>query len=858
MEHQQSRRVGVSAVGAHVPRRERLIAQLDGAARVVVLRAPQGFGKTVLLRQWQETASAGARILRCDNGWREGAIGFWARLARLVPPVAGHEPVTFDDEDAAFEGVAEALKTTASSIALVLDDFQVVRDPTVSERLLALVAACPSLRLVVATRARHPIESAADALVLTLDDLALDPADVIALAGRHGAGLRVVDAELIVDAMGGWPAMIDRIVRHLAKRPITSERVSEAVQLTDDDLTSWLLDEVVSPEHVEVMAQLAVAEHLTVGAARFLTGNDSAEDVLDDLLAQGLLTRTMDLDSNEPLFEFPTVIRRLALARMGRASADDGDARSSDLARWFAEQGRPEVALVQAFSGRDWTLIAQLFESSWLDLINADEDLIVNALRQMPEEIARTHPKVHAVRYIVLGTVMSPQDLPQPMARTFVDAVDLARRMGAVNAVEIAVAEFIVLRRSGRYRDAARIGRMAHFLAEIIGSHVPDYLIPMIPMARLQLALTFELAGRAKDAAEQLALSLVALESVSNVDGFELNQITGVLAAKAAAEGDLVASRVWTQRQVPTEGSVPRVWLMPYVPSGHRIARAIDAVDALERADADEQLVQLRLQEARDELWAMSAWAQARYDLAWSDQVGAARNLEFAKLRHREWLNSESAAEPALLSAEVDFSLAAGLGNRASVLLMKTESKHPAIQLARARLEFLTGESERAAALTRDVLRSRHITDRVRLDALVLRASAVAREEGTDSSMALWREACTVASRMGSPLLPFAMADAAQRDSAAARLDALAEIVRRCRERGVDALFPERVAVINLTAREHEVLEKLALDIPIMVIARIHYVSEATIRTQIRSLYGKLAVHSRDEAVVVAEAEGLL
>lgn len=844
------------ADGAFVrPSSSRLLAALDGSAQVVVLRAPQGFGKTTLLRQWLESQPADTAAFL--SGKAVALDRFWSGLAEHVGM-----PPTAETEAAARDQVRSRLQALKEPFAIIVDDFQLLKDPGLVVQLLDLVEACPQLRLLVATRARHVIEAQArdraETAVFTVDDLSLSAEESREFAGTRGVHLTAEDAQLVVDATGGWPAMIHKVVRRLARRSGTPERLGETLRLMDADLSAWLMGELVSSQNSVIMSQLAVAEHLTIGAARFLTGNERISESLDELVTDGLLIRSVDPDTNEQVYEFPTAIRRLALAGLGRPTGADIEDRGPQLAQWFADEGRPDLALAQAAAARDWEFIAGLFESSWSQLYNAEEELLVSTMRQLPEEVARAYPKAHAVRYIVLGTAMSPADLPQPMARTFKDVVEIAHKMGAINAVEIAVAEYIVLRRSGRYSDAVRVGKVAHYLAEIIGSRVPAYIVPMVPMARLQLALTFELAGRGKDAAEQLAISLAALESLTEVNSFELNQITGVAAAKAAMDGDFVASEVWSDREVAVEETVPRVWLMPFVPSGHQIARAIQAVDRLDKAAAEAPLVQLRLQERRDELWAMSAWAQARYDLAWSDPVAAIRNLEMSRVRHREWHTHDSAAHSILLSAEVDIFLSAGQGNQAATRLLKTESKHPAVQLARARLAYHTEDYETAGALTREIMRSRGSSDRWRVHAMIVRAGALARTKGIEASLETWRRASTLAARMGNTLLPFAMADTEVRDQAALRLDDLAEIVRWCRWRGVDALLPRTVHVINLTAREQAVLEKLALDVPVSVIAREHYVSEATVKTQLNSLYTKLGVHSRADAVIVAANEGLL
>lgn len=62
----------------------------------------------------------------------------------------------------------------------------------------------------------------------------------------------------------------------------------------------------------------------------------------------------------------------------------------------------------------------------------------------------------------------------------------------------------------------------------------------------------------------------------------------------------------------------------------------------------------------------------------------------------------------------------------------------------------------------------------------------------------------------------------------------------------------------DLSRRESEVLELIARGFSYNEIAALQGVSVHTVRTQIKSLYGKLAVHSRSEAVFEASRMGLL
>jgi DNA-binding NarL/FixJ family response regulator len=69
---------------------------------------------------------------------------------------------------------------------------------------------------------------------------------------------------------------------------------------------------------------------------------------------------------------------------------------------------------------------------------------------------------------------------------------------------------------------------------------------------------------------------------------------------------------------------------------------------------------------------------------------------------------------------------------------------------------------------------------------------------------------------------------------------------------------PDAEATITLTRREQEVLEFIARGFSYAEIARQQGITVHTVQTYIKKLYGKLAVHSRSEAVYEANRLGLL
>ena len=95
-------------------------------------------------------------------------------------------------------------------------------------------------------------------------------------------------------------------------------------------------------------------------------------------------------------------------------------------------------------------------------------------------------------------------------------------------------------------------------------------------------------------------------------------------------------------------------------------------------------------------------------------------------------------------------------------------------------------------------------------------------------------------------------------------------VLEKYRHRGVEdrqARAPERTgdgpdadeeSGIALSDREREVLDLIARGFSYAEVARLKLISVDTVRSHIKHLYGKLAVHSRSEAVFEATRMGLL
>src|SRR5688572_2930935 len=132
--------------------RPRLVRRFDPRARLVLVVAPPGFGKTTLTAQWARTVSAPVAWISIDL-LDESPADFWRHVIEGIRSIV---PTIDDEPDAALEEdprsrlfltiLIAQLERFDGRAVLVLDSFSTLADRTVSDE-LALLVERPGARL---------------------------------------------------------------------------------------------------------------------------------------------------------------------------------------------------------------------------------------------------------------------------------------------------------------------------------------------------------------------------------------------------------------------------------------------------------------------------------------------------------------------------------------------------------------------------------------------------------------------------------------------------------------------------------------------------------------------------------------
>src|SRR5262245_3984117 len=372
---------GVGGLGAGgIVSRPRLFERLGTSARVTVVSAPPGSGKTVLLRSWiSQAGAAGSAAWVTVRRGEQDPQQFWLSAVGALRQTASGlvlmQPLTAAPD---LDGwaIAERLLTDLAPLDdrvwLVIDDVhELGPDQALRQLELLVMRAPPGLRFVLA--ARHDVRLGLHRLRLEGELGEIRGPDLrftVAEAGElfDAAGVDLPDPAPLVGRTEGWAAGLRLAALSLAGHPDPG-RFAEEFSGTERTVAEYLLAEVLDrqPEPVRrLLLRTSVLERVNGELADLLTGDGGGERVLQDLEAANAFV--VSLDTRRSWFRYHHLFADLLQLELRRTAPGEVTALHRAASGWFAGHGYPVDAVRHAQAARDWGLAARLLADSWYGL----------------------------------------------------------------------------------------------------------------------------------------------------------------------------------------------------------------------------------------------------------------------------------------------------------------------------------------------------------------------------------------------------------------------------------------------------------------------------------------------------------
>jgi LuxR family maltose regulon positive regulatory protein len=356
----------------HIIERPRLIARLaeGGGARVSVLAAPAGYGKTTLARQWSERQPgpvAWYRTTRASGDVALLAVQLDDLLASLAPefPREPQQVAAIASVNPSPQPLGRAILRTFDSLSrdvlLVVDEWEAAGTEE-AEELLSMLVEGLDIRFLITTRTRPEwftprLEVYGEGLEIGVEELTMTDAEAARVLNPVGA---VAGRARLMRTAEGWPAVLG-LAAMSGDVDFTSSRLLSRTLY--DFLASELLA-AAAPETQAALMLLAVASITEVEVARSVL-EAGADRVIQDAAARGLVAIT---DQNS--LSLHPLLRELLIRRFEDA---EPEARETQLlqARKLFELRRWDEALSVSEVARDAAFATEAIKAALDDLLAA-------------------------------------------------------------------------------------------------------------------------------------------------------------------------------------------------------------------------------------------------------------------------------------------------------------------------------------------------------------------------------------------------------------------------------------------------------------------------------------------------------
>jgi LuxR family transcriptional regulator, maltose regulon positive regulatory protein len=442
---------------------ERLFATPTEA--VVLICAPAGSGKTMLLHSWASGLLERLAWVTVDRNERD-AQRFWHHLVGALADAAGDDQLERFSPGPSFSGtgvverLVAQLGDLAEPIVLVVDDLHELISSDARALLeFFLEQRPPQLKVVLSSRedptlGLHRLRLAAELTEIRGPDLRFSIPEARQLLCAGGIGLSEAGLTALYERTEGWAAGLRLAAISLADHPDPERFVAE-FSGSERTVAGYLVAEVLErqpPDVRDLLLRTSILERVSGPLADVLTGGTGGEAILQQLEDQNAFVTA--LDAGRSWFRYHHLFADLLRLELRRTAPATVPSLHRAAAAWWAAHGEIVAAVRHHQAAGDWADAARLLMGdNYLALRLAGRTQTMHALLEVfPRGAVETDPNL-AVLLAIDNTVRGVLDQgagylavaeqgaaaipdnPQPQFEVFLAGamLALARRRGDVD-----------------------------------------------------------------------------------------------------------------------------------------------------------------------------------------------------------------------------------------------------------------------------------------------------------------------------------------------------------------------------------------------------------------------------------------
>ena len=864
----------------HVVMRPRLLARLNEGLhrKLTLIAAPAGFGKTTLISEWIagiERPTAWLSLDEGDNDSTRFLMYLVAALQTIAPTIGGVLDALQSPQPPPIESILTALLNEITTIAdhfvLVLDDYHVIDAKAIDQALTYLVEHLPpQMHLVIATREDPQLPlarlRARDHLTeLRATDLRFTASEAAAfLTQGMGLTLSAEDIALLSKRTEGWIAGLQLAAISLQGQQDTTSFITSFTG-SHHFVMDYLVEEVLhqQPESIQTfLLRTSILDRMTGSLcdAVLLNPSGSGQATLEYIEHANLFL--VPLDNERRWYRYHHLFADLLQQRLQQSSVSSTGDEAGDVAelhrrasQWFEDHGLEIEAFHHAANANDVARAERLIEGKGMPLqFRGAGTPVLNWLESLPKTTLDARPSLWV---------------------TYASALMMTGQHTAVEQ-KLQAAETALQGSEPDDRPKDLVGRIASMRATVAviqhdvetiitqSRRALEYLhpsnLPVRTATTWTLGYAYQLQGD-RVAASQAYSEVIAIGK-SFGDSIYTIAATINLGQLQEADNQLSLATRTYRRVLQLTGDPPQPIACEAYLGLARICYQWNDLDTAQQHG--QHCLQLTRQMESVDTFASYGVFLARLKLAQGDVSGAVAVLDEAEAFVRQhtfvhWMPEIATVQALLLLRQGHLAAAAHLAYLHD------------LPISKARVHLAQGDPSAALAVLlpcRRQVEAKGWADE-RLKVMVLQAVALQMNGEQDRAVQLLCDALTLAAPGGfirlfvdeGPTMAHLLSEA---EASGMLPDYIGKLLAACetdaRKSEVPSSLPPpaQPLIEPLSPRELEVLHLMAQGLSNQEMCERLFLALSTVKGHNRTIFGKLQVQRRTEAVARARELGLL
>jgi len=405
-------KVSLPILRSKVVPRERVLRQLREGVReghlLTLVSAPAGYGKTTTIRMWMAEAGhsvAWVSLEQSDNDLKQFITYILTALQQADDDLgqAAFE-VLENVQDIKIQQIlgllVNDLYELSEPVMLVLEDYHLIENAEIDHFIeLILNQAIPTLHLIITTREdpnlplnRLRVRNQLTEIRAADLSFSLDEADEF-FSEVMGVHLAQMEMEVLKNRTEGWAAGLQLAALSL-KESVDTAKFVEAFRGTHRHVLDYLIEEVLKSQAEDIKQFLrltSILDQLSPSLCEAVTGRKASEEYLHYLENNNLFV--IALDQERTWYRYHALFAELLKNQLVQAESERVDELHERAADWYEKNGFIQKAVEHAFQvsnlGKAMTLINHHAMSM---LYQGEVHTVVGWFDRLPESAMQNLP----------------------------------------------------------------------------------------------------------------------------------------------------------------------------------------------------------------------------------------------------------------------------------------------------------------------------------------------------------------------------------------------------------------------------------------------------------------------------------